>query len=54
MHGTHVGSICAQIANNAEFIIVRVGNRQTDIYSRSTEFMRAIKFILENFTFEDN
>lgn len=47
MHGTHVGSICAQIANNAEFIIVRVGNRQTDIYSRSTEFMRAIKFILE-------
>ncbi len=46
-HGTHVGSICAQIAPEAEFIVVRVGNRQTDIYSRSTEFMRAIKFILD-------
>ena len=46
-HGTHVGSICAQIANNAQFIVVRVGSRQTDVYSRSTEFMRAIKFILD-------
>lgn len=46
-HGTHVASICAQIANSAEFIVVRVGNRQTDVYSRSTEFMRAIKFILD-------
>ena len=46
-HGTHVGSICAQIANNAQFIVVRVGSIQTDIYSRSTEFMRAIKFILD-------
>lgn len=47
MHGTHVASICAQIAEDAEFIVVRVGNRQTDVYSRSTEFMRAIKFILD-------
>lgn len=46
-HGTHVGSICAQIANNAQFIVVRVGSRQTDVYSRSTEFMRAIKFVLD-------
>ena len=46
-HGTHVGSICAQIAENAQFIVVRVGNRQTDVYSRSTEFMRAIKFVLD-------
>lgn len=46
-HGTHVGSICAQIAPDSQFIVVRVGNRQTDIYSRSTEFMRAIKFVLD-------
>lgn len=46
-HGTHVAGIAASIANNAELIVVRVGNRQTDYYSRSTEFMRAIKFILD-------
>ena len=37
----------ASIANDADIIFVRVGNRQTDYYSRSTEFMRAIKFILD-------
>ena len=26
---------------------MKVGNRQTDTFSRSTEFMRAIKFILD-------
>lgn len=46
-HGTHVAGIAASIANNADIIFVRVGNRQTDYYSRSTEFMRAIKFILD-------
>lgn len=46
-HGTHVSSICAEIANEAELIVVRVGNIQTDTFSRSTEFMRAIKFILD-------
>lgn len=46
-HGTHVSSIAASIANDAEIIFVRVGSRQTDYYSRSTEFMRAIKFILD-------
>ena len=53
MHGTHVASICAQIATNAQFIVVRVGNRQTDVYSRSTEFMRAIKFVLDRALDED-
>lgn len=46
-HGTHVAGIVASIANDADIIFVRVGNRQTDYYSRSTEFMRAIKFILD-------
>lgn len=46
-HGTHVSGIAASIANDADIIFVRVGNRQTDYYSRSTEFMRAIKFILD-------
>ncbi|MEF9992366.1 MAG: bifunctional germination protease/germinant receptor pseudoprotease CspBA [Romboutsia sp.] len=46
-HGTHVSGICAEIANEANIIMVRVGNRQTDVFSRSTEFMRAIKFILD-------
>ncbi|MDB8798415.1 bifunctional germination protease/germinant receptor pseudoprotease CspBA [Romboutsia sp. 1001216sp1] len=45
-HGTHVAGICAQIANEAKLIVVRVGNRSTDVFSRSTEFMRAIKFVL--------
>lgn len=46
-HGTHVAGICADIANEANIIAVRVGNRSTDTFSRSTEFMRAIKFILD-------
>lgn len=46
-HGTHVSGIAANIANDADIIFVRVGNRQTDYYSKSTEFMRAIKFILD-------
>lgn len=46
-HGTHVAGICSEIANEASLIVVRVGRRQTDYYSRSTEFMRAIKFILD-------
>lgn len=46
-HGTHVASIAAQIANEANLIVVKVGSRTVDNYSRSTEFMRAIKFILD-------
>lgn len=46
-HGTHVAGICAQIANEASMIVVKVGRRNVDYYSRSTEFMRAIKFILD-------
>ena len=47
IHGTHVASIAAQIANEANLIVVRVGSITVDNYSRSTEFMRAIKFILD-------
>ncbi|WP_332840983.1 bifunctional germination protease/germinant receptor pseudoprotease CspBA [Paraclostridium bifermentans] len=47
MHGTHVASIAASIANKASIIAVRVGRRQVDTFSKSTEFMRAIKFILD-------
>ncbi|WP_371025391.1 bifunctional germination protease/germinant receptor pseudoprotease CspBA [Paraclostridium ghonii] len=47
MHGTHVAGIAASIANNANIIAVRVGRRQVDTFSKSTEFMRAIKFILD-------
>ncbi len=46
-HGTHVAGICAEIANEASIIAVRVGSRVTDTFSKSTEFMRAIKFILD-------
>ena len=46
-HGTHTAGIAASIASEANLIVVRVGNRATDYYSRSTEFMRAIKFILD-------
>lgn len=46
-HGTHVAGICSQIANDANLIVVRVGRRQTDSFSKSTEFMRAIKFMLD-------
>lgn len=47
MHGTHVSGIACQIANEANLIVVRVGKRLTDVFSKSTEFMRAIKFILD-------
>lgn len=46
-HGTHVAGIACGVANEAELIVVRVGSRQTDVFSKSTEFMRAIKFILD-------
>jgi subtilisin family serine protease len=46
-HGTHVAGICAEIANEASIIAIRVGRRVTDTFSKSTEFMRAIKFILD-------
>ena len=46
-HGTHVAGIACGIAEEAELIVVRVGNRQTDKYSRRTELMRAIKFVLD-------
>ncbi|HSQ87591.1 S8 family peptidase [Romboutsia sp.] len=46
-HGTHVSGICAEIADEASIIAVRVGRRKTDVFSSSTEFMRAIKFILD-------
>lgn len=46
-HGTHVSGIACQVANEANLIVVRVGSIQTDVFSRSTEFMRAIKFILD-------
>ena len=47
MHGTHVGGIACSIANEAQIIAVRIGSRTTDVFSRSTEFMRALKFVLD-------
>ena len=46
-HGTHVAGICSSIANNAKLIVVKVGNSTTDTFSRSTEFMRALRFVLD-------
>ena len=46
-HGTHVAGICASIANKANLIVVKVGNNTTDTFSKSTEFMRALRFILD-------
>lgn len=47
LHGTHVASISASIANKANIVAVKVGTSTTDTFSKSTEFMRAIKFILD-------
>ncbi|WP_286313171.1 bifunctional germination protease/germinant receptor pseudoprotease CspBA [Romboutsia ilealis] len=46
-HGTHTAGIACSVANEADMIVVRVGRRQTDTFSKSTEFMRAIKFVLD-------
>ncbi len=46
-HGTHTPGIACSVANEADMIVVRVGRRQTDTFSKSTEFMRAIKFVLD-------
>lgn len=46
-HGTHVAGTCSSIAPDASLIVVRVGTRTTDNFSRSTEFMRALKFVLD-------
>lgn len=46
-HGTHTAGIACGVANEADLIVVRVGRRQTDTFSKSTEFMRAIKFVLD-------
>jgi subtilisin family serine protease len=46
-HGTHVLGICASIANKANIIAVKAGKRSKDTFSKSTDFMRAIKFILD-------
>ena len=46
-HGTHTAGIACGVANEADMIVVRVGRRQTDTFSKSTEFMRAIKFVLD-------
>ncbi|HSQ90281.1 bifunctional germination protease/germinant receptor pseudoprotease CspBA [Romboutsia sp.] len=47
LHGTHVTGICASIANKANIIAVKVGRTVTDTFSRSTDFMRAIRFVLD-------
>lgn len=44
-NGTSIASICSEIANEANLIFVRVGN-QEDNSAKSTEIMRAIKFII--------
>lgn len=46
-HGTFITSICSSIAEEADIIFVRVGKMQTDVFSKSTDFMRGIKFILD-------
>ncbi|MGL5718793.1 MAG: S8 family serine peptidase, partial [Paraclostridium sp.] len=46
-HGTHVAGICASIANKANLVVVKVGTSTTDTFSKSTEFMRALRFILD-------
>ena len=45
--GAHIASICSEIANEANIIAVKVGSKNTDTCARSTEIMRAIKFILD-------
>lgn len=45
-HGTHIAGISAEIAPDANLIVVRVGTNKTCSTAKSTDFMRAIEFIL--------
>lgn len=47
IHGTHVSCISAEIAHDANIIAVRVGIDKETHMAKSSDFMRAIKFILD-------
>ncbi|KXZ39276.1 Serine protease, subtilisin family [Alkalithermobacter thermoalcaliphilus JW-YL-7 = DSM 7308] len=46
-HGTHVAGIASTIAPNAQIVVVKVGVRGLESFGRSTEFMRAIKYLID-------
>ncbi|WP_072725101.1 S8 family serine peptidase [Tepidibacter thalassicus] len=46
-HGTHVSGIASTIAPNADIIVVKVGTKGMESFARTTEFMRAVKYIID-------
>ena len=45
-HGTHVTGIASKIAPDADIIVVKVGDTGLKSFARTTEFMRAIKYLI--------
>ncbi len=46
-HGTHVSGIASSIAPDADIIAVKVGSKGIESFARTTEFMRAVKYIID-------
>lgn len=46
-HGTNVAGICSEIAMEASMIVVKVGKIEGSTCAKSTDIIRAIKFILD-------
>jgi subtilisin family serine protease len=46
-HGTHVSGIASTIAPNSDIIAVKVGTKGIESFARTTEFMRAVKYIID-------
>ncbi|MEJ8554129.1 S8 family serine peptidase [Tepidibacter sp. Z1-5] len=46
-HGTHVAGIASSIAPDSDIIAVKVGSKGIESFARTTEFMRAVKYIID-------
>ncbi|CAH2212288.1 S8 family peptidase [Tepidibacter aestuarii] len=46
-HGTHVAGIASSVAPDADIIAVKVGSKGIESFARTTEFMRAVKYIID-------
>lgn len=50
-HGTAVAGIAADVAAESRFIIVKLGRPEPDSFPRTTEMMRALKYVVEKAVF---